>query len=228
MKQTTITLLSTVLIIGLIIGLIGCTDRTTTGEESASEVEASGKPLASKQRLRVAATTSLYDTGLWGYLEPMFEEKYGVEVDVLYAGTGAAIAYGERGDVDIITVHSKSREEAFVNAGYGIERIPFASNYYLIIGPKNDPAVVKDMTPEDALKKLYEMGNDGFISRGDDSGTHGKEKALWAAAGAGSGRISQRLYLVPKAGTGAAWPVQHTADKAAGFPRRLAPSFELF
>ena len=131
----------------------------------------------------MATTTSLYDTGLWGYLEPMFEEKYGVEVDILYAGTGAALEYGMRGDVDVITVHSKAREEKFVSEGYGIERVPFAYNYYLIVGPADDPAGIKGMTPEDAFKTLFETGTASFISRGDDSGTHGKEKAIWKAAG---------------------------------------------
>ena len=140
-------------------------------------------PLKPQQRLKIATTTSLYDTGLWGYLEPLFEEKYGVEVDVLYAGTGAAIEYGKRGDVDVISVHSKSRELAYVEEGYGIERIPFAYNYFLIVGPESDPAGIMDMTPEDAFKKLFETGSGTFVSRGDDSGTHSKEKAIWAAAG---------------------------------------------
>ncbi|MDD4875994.1 MAG: substrate-binding domain-containing protein, partial [Dehalococcoidales bacterium] len=183
MKRIILFLLNTILIISLLAGITGCTASNTTDEESANTVEASSKPLAPQQRLRVATTTSLYDTGLWGYLEPMFEEKYGVELDVLYAGTGAAIGYGERGDVDVIAVHSKSREEAFVSAGYGIERTPFAYNYFLIVGPADDPAGIKDMTPEEAFNKLYETGAANFISRGDDSGTHSKEKAIWQAAG---------------------------------------------
>jgi tungstate transport system substrate-binding protein len=88
-----------------------------------------------------------------------------------------------RGDVDVITVHSKSREEQFVSEGYGIERVPFAYNYFLIVGPANDPAGIKGMTPEAAFKKLFEAGTGSFISRGDDSGTHSKEKAIWKAAG---------------------------------------------
>ena len=156
----------------LIVGMMGC-----AGGES------SDAPLPPKERLGVATTTSLYDTGLWGYLEPMFENKYGVEVDVLYAGTGIALEYGMRGDVDVITVHSKAREEQFVSEGYGIERVPFAYNYFLIVGPESDPAGIKDMTPEDAFKKLFETGSGKFISRGDDSGTHGKEKAIWKVAG---------------------------------------------
>ena len=140
-------------------------------------------PLQPAERLRVAATTSLYDTGLWSYLEPMFEDASGVELDVLSAGTGIALEYGKRGDVDIITVHSKSREEQFVAEGYGMEKVPFAYNYFLIVGPEDDPAGVKGMSPQDALKKLMETGSGKFVSRGDDSGTHGKEKAIWNAAG---------------------------------------------
>ena len=152
----------------LITGMAGC--KTSTAA-----------PLPLQERLRVATTTSLYDTGLWGYLEPMFEEKYGAKLDVMYAGTGIALEYGRRGDVNIITIHSKSREEQFVAEGYGVERVPFAYNYFLIVGPESDPAGIKGMSPEDAFKKLMETGS--FISRGDDSGTHFKEKAIWEEAG---------------------------------------------
>ena len=140
-------------------------------------------PLKPQERLQVATTTSLYDTGLWGYLEPMFEEEYDVELDILSAGTGIALEYGRRGDVDVITVHSKSRELDFIAEGYGVERVPFAYNYFLIVGPESDPADIKGMTPEEAFKKLFDTGSGTFISRGDDSGTHSKEKAIWAGAG---------------------------------------------
>jgi len=158
------------LVLGLLLGIAGCSAR-------------GGELLPKKERLRVATTTSLYDTGLWGYLEPMFEEEYGVEVDVLYAGTGIALEYGRRGDVDVITVHSKAREEAFVSEGYGVERVPFAYNYFLIVGPDSDPAGIKGMSPEGAFAKLQGTGSEAFVSRGDDSGTHGKEKAIWESAG---------------------------------------------
>lgn len=160
-----------VLIISLVLVAVGCDD------------DAAADLLTKKTRLRVATTTSLYDTGLWGYLEPEFEEKYDVEVDVFYAGTGVALEYGENGDVDVITVHSKSREEAFIADGYGVERVPFAYNYFLIVGPESDPAGIKDMTPENAFEKLMKDASSKFVSRGDDSGTHGKEKAIWASAG---------------------------------------------
>lgn len=144
--------------------------------------------LTAQDRLRVATTTSLYDTGLWGYLEPMFEDEYGVELDIIYAGTGIALEYGQRSDVDVITIHSRAREDQFVEDGYGVNRRCIAYNYFLIVGPEDDPAGISGMSPEDAFKKLMEQGqadsgNVKFISRGDDSGTHGKEKKIWAEAG---------------------------------------------
>jgi len=140
-------------------------------------------PLPPQERLRVATTTSLYDTGLWGYLEPMFEEQYNVRLDIMYAGSGKALEYGRRGDVDVITVHDKAAEEDFVAQGYGVQRVPFAYNYFLIVGTEGDPAGIKGMSPEQAFKKLMETGSGSFVSRGDDSGTHVKEQAIWKAAG---------------------------------------------
>ncbi len=174
----------------LVFVLAGCSEEsqpieTAEVDTAVEEVTESGAvvPMARVERLRVATTTSLYDTGLWGYLEPMFEEQYDVELDVLYAGTGKAIDWGKRGDVDVITVHSRSREEAFVTEGYGVERVPFAFNYFLIVGPEEDPAGIAGMSPEDALTALMNNGEAVFVSRGDDSGTHGKEKSIWTAAG---------------------------------------------
>jgi len=163
-------LLVVILLVVLVAGMSGC-------KKSA------GATLPQQQRLKVATTTSLYDTGLWGYLEPMFEEKYDIELDVMSAGTGIALEYGRRGDVDIITVHSKAREEKFVAEGYGVERVPFAYNYFLIVGPPSDPAGIEGMSPEEAFQKLMEAGNGSFVSRGDESGTHSKEKAIWKKAG---------------------------------------------
>lgn len=134
-------------------------------------------------RIRLATTTSLYDTRLWEHLEPMFEKKYNVELDILYTGTGIALEYGERGDVDTIVTHDKAREEKFVADGYGVQRIPFAYNYFLIVGPSEDPARIKGLSPEEALKKLAEIKASSFVSRGDESGTHAKEKEIWRSAG---------------------------------------------
>jgi tungstate transport system substrate-binding protein len=170
-------------------------------------------PLPPKERLRVATTTSLYDTGLWGYLEPMFEKKYGVELDVLYTGSGIAFEYGKRGDVDVITIHDKPNELQFVADGYGVERVPFAYNYFLIVGPESDPAGIKGMTPEDAFKKLAEMGSAPFISRGDDSGTHNKEKAIWKSAGFDYEAIRQAGAWYVETGKGMGPTLLHANEK---------------
>lgn len=147
--------------------------------------------------LRVATTTSLYDTGLWDYLEPIFEQRYDVDLQITAKGTGAALALGMNGDVDVATVHDPLQEAAFIDggyaleaAGYGAEQVPWAYNYFIIVGPEADPAGIGggDLTPEEAFQKIQMEGaldpdNVKFVSRGDDSGTHGKEKAIWASAG---------------------------------------------
>jgi len=195
-------LVTAIALITLVIGVAGC-------------VASTASPLSPQERLRVATTTSLYDTGLWGYLEPKFEEEYGVEVDIIYAGTGIALEYGRRGDVDVITVHSKAREEQFVAEGYGVERVPFAYNYFLIVGPETDPAGIEGMNPEDAFKKLMETENGSFVSRGDDSGTHGKEKAIWQAVGFDYETIQQAGEWYIEAGRGMGPTLLMASEKQA-------------
>jgi len=168
-KKIIYCLLSIFLLLSLVVSSVSCT----------SEV----KSLQAKPRLKVATTTSLYDTGLWGYLEPMFEEKYSVGLDILSLGSGACFEYAKRGDVDVITIHDKANELKFIADGYGVERVPFAYNYFLIVGPASDPAGIEGMSPEEAFKTLMETGKGSFVSRGDNSGTHSKEKAIWTAAG---------------------------------------------
>lgn len=228
MKSTYFDKLAIVLLVfTLLFGTLGlsCSDEETIPSNTAAAsptvstappVDTSFSPLTAKSRLRVATTTSLYDTGLWGYLEPLFEDKYGVEVDVMYAGTGKAIEYGKRGDVDVITVHSKSRETAFVDEGYGIERIPFAYNYFLIVGPEADPAGIAGMEPEAAFKKLMETGSGIFISRGDDSGTHGKEKAIWKGAGYDYETVQKAGAWYIETGTGMG-PTLNMANEKNGY-----------
>lgn len=166
-------------------------------------------------RLRVATTTSLYDTGLWGYLEPMFEQKYNVELDVMYAGTGKALEYGIRGDVDVITVHSKAREEEFIAEGYGVERVPFAYNYFLIVGPPADPAGIKGLSPEEALQRLMDSAKASFVSRGDDSGTHAKEKKIWQAAGYAYEAVRKAGSWYIEAGSGMGPTLMMASEKQA-------------
>ncbi|MBU2535910.1 MAG: substrate-binding domain-containing protein [Chloroflexota bacterium] len=172
-------------------------------------------PLPPKQRIRVATTTSLYDTGLWGYLEPMFEAQHGVELDVMYAGTGKALEYGRRGDVDIVAVHSRAREEEFIAEGYGVERVPFAYNYFLVVGPSDDPAGIKGMNPEEAFKKLMETGSGNFVSRGDDSGTHAKEKSIWEKTGYEYEAVQQAGAWYIEAGTGMGPTLMMASEKQA-------------
>ncbi|MFC2016379.1 substrate-binding domain-containing protein [Chloroflexota bacterium] len=216
MKKLAYCFVSILILLGLLAGTISCSQATTEEEvEEVAEEETVTSPLPAQQRLRVATTTSLYDTGLWGYLEPMFEEKYDVELDVMYAGTGKAIELGQRKDVDVITVHSKAREEQFVADGYGVQRVPFAYNYFLIVGPTSDPAGIKNLSPEEAFKKLMETGGGSFVSRGDDSGTHSKEKAIWNKAGYAYEAVREAGTWYIEAGTGMGPTLMMASEKQA-------------
>jgi tungstate transport system substrate-binding protein len=165
--------------------------------------------------VRVATTTSLYDTGLWSYLEPKFEKKYGVELDIIYTGTGKALEYGRRGDVDVIVIHSKAREEQFVADGYGVERVTFAYNYFLIVGPETDPADIKGLSPEEAFTRLMETGSGSFVSRGDDSGTLEKEKTIWEVVGFDYETIQQAGEWYIEAGIGMGPALMMASEKQA-------------
>jgi len=135
------------------------------------------------QVLRLATTTSTDNSGLLAAILPDFEERYNAQVDVIAVGTGQAIALGESGDVDVILVHSRTREDAFVQAGHGTERSDVMYNDFILVGPPSDPAGVEGMTlAKDALTAIASAGAT-FASRGDDSGTHSKELSLWSSAG---------------------------------------------
>ena len=116
------------------------------------------QPPAEKQQLRTATTTSLYDTGLLDPLKPMFEDEYNAEVLIISAGTGKAIEYGQRGDVDVLMVHDRAREDAFIADGYGINRRVFAYNYFIIVGPKHHTLRIKGLVPEEAFTTIREKG----------------------------------------------------------------------
>lgn len=161
----------------------------------------------SKEVLILATTTSLYDSGLLEYLEPIFEEKYNIELHIISTGTGIAIQYAENGDVDVLLIHDKAREEKFVQEEHGINRRSIAYNYFIIIGAKDDHAKIKNLTPEDAFKKIKDEGTKNsaikFISRGDESGTHSKEKAIWKNAGYNYSKdINGNWYLSAGKGMG--------------------------
>ena len=137
--------------------------------------------------IRLSTTTSVKDSGLLGAILPIFEEAYGYTVEVQSAGTGKAIAAAKYGNADLILVHSKSQEQAFVDEGFGrvvegydAERLSFIYNYFVLCGPSADPAGVKDAaTVLDAFAAIAD-GKYTFISRGDASGTHTKELSLWS------------------------------------------------
>jgi tungstate transport system substrate-binding protein len=139
------------------------------------------------ERLKLAATTSTVDTGLLDSLLPPFEKKFTVKVDVISAGTGKAIRLAENGDVDCILVHAREQEEKFVNEGHGVNRRAVMYNDFVIVGPENDPAHVAGK--RDAVSALTAIAGAQapFVSRGDDSGTHQKEKELWKEAGLAPG-----------------------------------------
>jgi tungstate transport system substrate-binding protein len=132
-------------------------------------------------RLVLATTTSTYDSGLLDAILPDFEAQYGAEVEVIAVGTGQAIELGENGDADVILVHARSREDAFVEEGYGVNRQDVMYNDFVIVGPPNDPAGISGMTDVAAALAQIAASESTFVSRGDDSGTHTKEQGLWEA-----------------------------------------------
>ncbi len=135
------------------------------------------------ERLRLATTTSTENSGLLAVLLPPFEQAQGCKVDVIAVGTGKAIKLGEAGDVDVVMVHARAKEDAFVAGGFGVNRKDVMYNDFVLIGPAIDPAgVLGSEGAGEALKKIAEA-KATFVSRGDDSGTHSKEKALWKGAG---------------------------------------------
>jgi tungstate transport system substrate-binding protein len=137
---------------------------------------------AQDQTIVVASTTSTQDSGLFGYLLPILKQKTGVEVKVLAQGTGQALETARRGDADVVLVHAKSAEEKFLAEGYGVKRFPVMYNDFVLIGPKGDPAGIAGRDIVAALVAI-KAKSALFISRGDRSGTHIAELALWKEAG---------------------------------------------
>jgi tungstate transport system substrate-binding protein len=137
---------------------------------------------AEDRSIVVASTTSTQDSGLFGYLLPIFKAKTGIEVKVIAQGTGQALDTARRGDADVVFVHAKAQEEKFLAEGYGVKRFDVMYNDFVLIGPKSDPAGIKGKDIETALKTIQAKAAP-FVSRGDRSGTHVAELALWKLAG---------------------------------------------
>lgn len=134
-------------------------------------------------RIRCASTTSTQNSGLFDYLLPIFEKKTGIKVDVVAVGTGAAIEIGKRGDADVVFVHAKEQELKAVAEGYFIDRHDVMYNDFVIIGPTDDFAKIKEIkSANDAFIKIADK-NVVFVSRGDKSGTHTKELSIWEKTG---------------------------------------------
>ncbi|SHH84204.1 tungstate transport system substrate-binding protein [Clostridium grantii DSM 8605] len=193
MKRSVSILLSAMLSILLLVSVTGCgkqvenEGKEKTNQEQKSNEESKGteeKINEEGKSIILATTTSTYDSGLLDYLLPKFTEETGIEVKVVPLGTGAAIELAQNGDADCLLVHAKAKEEAFIEAGYGLERFDVMYNDFVIVGPESDPAGLKEKAPSDPVEalKLIAESKATFISRGDDSGTHTKEKDLWAKA----------------------------------------------
>jgi tungstate transport system substrate-binding protein len=140
-------------------------------------------PASAQEFITVASTTSTENSGLFGHILPMFEAETGIEVRVVAQGTGQALETGRRGDADVVFVHARAQEEAFVAEGYGVERFAVMYNDFVIVGPGDDPAGVRSADSAAAAMAAIAGAGAPFASRGDDSGTHVAEMALWDAAG---------------------------------------------
>ena len=175
-KLLLITLLALIL-------LVGCGGSAAEGGTATSA--SSGQAVSDGEALILATTTSTENSGLLADILPLFEEETGIRVDVIAVGTGQALQLGEDGNADVLLVHARAREDAFMDARHGSRREDVMYNDFVILGPASDPAGVKGMG--DAAAAFEQIAtNSGdfvFVSRGDDSGTHTKEKAIWEAAG---------------------------------------------
>ncbi len=152
--------------------------------------------------LTVSTTTSLYETGLLDVLDARFEAKYpNINVTFISQGTGLAIQTAKNGDADMILVHDAAREKAFLEEGYGVNRKIVAYNFFVVVGPEDDPAGIAGLDPVDALlaiKAAGEAGDATWVSRGDDSGTHAMEKRLWIAGGEDATELREESWYLER------------------------------
>ncbi len=158
---------------------------TIAGSALAQDARTGTTPAApaGTRSITVASTTSTVDSGLFNYILPIFKQKTGIDVRVISQGTGQALDTGRRGDADVVFVHSRAAEEKFVAEGHGGPRRPVMYNDFVLIGPKSDPAGVKGSKDIVAALAAVQTKAAPFVSRGDKSGTHNAELALWKAAG---------------------------------------------
>lgn len=170
------------LFIALVVMLAALTACQPVVAPAPAPAAAEAHPMPQAGRLVLATTTSTADSGLLDVILPLFEAEAGVEVDVIAVGTGQSLKLGEDGNADVVLVHARAQEDAFMAAGHGIRREDVMYNDFIIVGPAADPAGIMGMTDVVAAMTKIAETQSIFISRGDDSGTHVREKQLWAAA----------------------------------------------
>lgn len=174
-----------------------------TAALSISALLASASSSADNRFITVVSTTSTENSGLFARILPIFEARTGIEVRVVAVGTGQALRIARNGDADVLLVHHKPSEEQFVADGFGVERHDVMFNDFILIGPGSDPAGVAQATEVvDALARIASHGS-AFVSRGDDSGTHKREIALWRSAGVDAASASGTWYQELGNGMGA-------------------------
>ena len=159
---------------------------------------------AQDKSIVVASTTSTQDSGLFGHILPLFAAKTGITVRVVAQGTGQALDTARRGDADVVFVHAKAQEEKFVAEGFGVKRFDVMYNDFVLVGPKSDPAKVKGSRDILAALQAIHTTASPFVSRGDKSGTHVAEFALWQAAGLDPAGVKPAWYREIGQGMGAA------------------------
>jgi tungstate transport system substrate-binding protein len=194
-----------------------CSSSTASPQASAPAPSAAASAAASPSagpagstNLILATTTSLQDSGLLDVLVPAFEKASGYTVKTVAVGTGQALTMGQQGNADVLFVHAPTQEQAFMDAGWGVDRRLVAHNYFWIVGPASDPAAISGMTSAvDAFKKIAASGAT-FVSRGDNSGTNTKELALWKTAG-----ITPKGSWYIESGQGMGATLQIASEKAA-------------
>jgi tungstate transport system substrate-binding protein len=171
-----------------------------------------GGATAQDKSILVASTTSTQDSGLFGYLLPLFKAKTGIEVKVVALGTGQALDTARRGDADVVFVHAKPEEEKFLAEGFGVKRYPVMYNDFVLIGPRSDPAGVAKSKDIVAALRTLKAKEQSFISRGDRSGTHLAELKLWKDAGIDIEKDKGAWYKAIGQGMGAALNTAAASD----------------
>ena len=196
------------LIAAVLSGLVPFAGAFAQDSKPAAPVSPAASSGRNTQFIIVQSTTSTQDSGLFSYLLPKFTEKSGIEVRVVAVGTGQALKNAERGDGDVVLVHAKSAEDAFVAAGFGVKRFDVMSNDFVVVGPAEDPAKIAGWKDVKAALTAIAAAKAPFASRGDDSGTHKAELALWKATGVDVRAASGTWYRETGSGMG---PTLNTA-----------------